>query len=94
MIYINPDKTEGTFNSGGQVEALDMTWYARYKPDVDRIMSGFLWLGFSRLLFKRVPAIIRGAEMVSAYSTDIRNYNAIEIYRADHDWGSIGRPIR
>ena len=71
VIYINLDHAEGSFDYGGQVAALDMAWYARYKEDVDRIMSGFLWLGFLWLVFKRASAIIQGAEMAGDYQADI-----------------------
>jgi len=66
VIYIHLEDAEGTIDYGGTVKALDMSWYERYKEDVDRIISGFLWLGFLWLCFMRASDIINGAGMVYA----------------------------
>ena len=71
VVYIHLEDAEGTLDYGGTVKALDMSWYQRYKEDGDRIIGGFLWLGFLWLLFKRVPAIINGGEMVQEYTAAI-----------------------
>lgn len=73
VIWIHLEDTEGSINYGGTVKALDMSWYERYKEDGDRIIGGFLWLGFLWMLFKRAAAIIKGGEMVSEYGYDIDN---------------------
>lgn len=73
VVYIHLEDAEGSIYYGETVKALDMTWYARYKSDVDRIMSGFLWLGFLWLLFKRASAIIQGAEMATDYGVDVHD---------------------
>lgn len=73
VVYIHLEDAEGSIYYGETVKALDMSWYARYKEDVDRIMSGFLWLGFLWLLFKRASAIIQGAEMATDYGMDIHD---------------------
>lgn len=73
VVYIHLEDAEGTINYGGTCKALDMSWYARYKEDGDRIMSGFLWIGFLWLLFKRASAIIQGAEMATDYGVDIHD---------------------
>lgn len=73
VVYIHLEDAEGSIYYGETVKALDMTWYARYKEDVDRIMSGFLWLGFLWLLFKRASAIIQGAEMATDYGVDVHD---------------------
>lgn len=73
VVYIHLEDAEGSIDYGGTVKALDMAWYARYKEDGDRIMSGFLWLGFLWLLFKRAPAIINGGEMVAEYGSDLED---------------------
>lgn len=46
------------------MSALNLSWYAPYKPTVDAILSGFLWLAFLWTLIKRAPGIIQGASMV------------------------------
>ena len=43
------------YNYGGEVVALDLSWYAQYKPTVDAIVGGFLWLLFLWALFKKAP---------------------------------------
>lgn len=40
-----------------------MTWYQKYKASVDGLLSGFLWLGYLWLLFKRAPAILGGMQL-------------------------------
>lgn len=94
VIYIHLEDAEGTINYGGTVKALDMSWYERYKSDGDRIIGGFLWLGFLWLLFKRAAAIIRGAEMVSDHGVDLGGLDAVEMFKADHNLDSKGRRIR
>lgn len=71
VIYIHLEDAEGQYNYGGMEKALDMTWYQRYKADVDRILSGFMWLAFLWLVFKRASAIIQGGEMITEYANDL-----------------------
>ena len=47
----------------GNMSAINLSWYAPYKQTVDNIVSGFLWLAFVWLVFKRVPNIIQGVGM-------------------------------
>ena len=65
-IYLNDAQSNYGFDYGGTTKALDMAWYEPYKDDVDRIISGFLWLGFLWLCFMRASDIINGAGMVYA----------------------------
>jgi len=94
VVYIHLEDAEGSIYYGETVKALDMTWYARYKEDVDRIMSGFLWIGFLWLLFKRAAAIIRGAEMIYEHNPSADSLDAVQMYYADHNFDTKGRPIR
>lgn len=48
----------------GAVTVLDLSWYTPYKPTVDNIISGFLWIFFLWGLFKRVPSILSGASIL------------------------------
>lgn len=66
VVWIHLEDAEGRYNYGGTVKALDMSWYQRYKADVDRIFGGFLWIAYLWLLFKRLPDIISGAGMAAA----------------------------
>ena len=73
VIWIHLENAESKYgyNYGGKTKALDLTWYQKYKANVDSIVSGFLWLAFLWLLFKRASSIIQGGEMVEQYSADI-----------------------
>ena len=64
VVWIHLEDAEGRYIYGGTVKALDMSWYQRYKPDMDRILSGFLWIAYLWLLFRRLPDIISGAGLV------------------------------
>jgi len=66
VIYIHLDDASSNYGYtyGGITKALDMAWYEPYKEDADRIMSGFLWLGFLWLCFTRASDIINGAGMI------------------------------
>lgn len=59
-----PDVTVLGFNLSGY-SAIDLSWYSPYKSEVDTILSGFMYLGYVWLLFKRLPSIIRGGAMAS-----------------------------
>ena len=53
---------------------LDFSWYAPYKPNVDALLSGFMWLCFVVTLFRRAPAIIRGGAAAESSLGKIDNY--------------------
>ena len=61
IIYIHLGDTEGSYNIGGTVPFLDMSWYSRYKSSGDAIISGFLWALFLWRLYVKLPSIINGA---------------------------------
>lgn len=71
VIWIHLEDAEGKYTYGGKTKVLDMSFYQRYKADADKLISGFLWLGFLWLLFKRASAIIQGSEMLTEYSEAI-----------------------
>ena len=73
VIWVHLENAESKYgyDYGGKTKALDLTWYQKYKANVDTIVSGFLWLAFLWLLFKRASSIIQGGEMVEQYSADI-----------------------
>ncbi len=74
VIWVHLEDAEGKYTYGGPVKALDLSWYQRYKADVDKLISGFLWLAFLWLLFKRAASIIHGGEMYTEYASNIRDY--------------------
>ena len=71
VIWVHLEKAEGKYYYGEKQKILDMSFYQRYKADGDKLISGFLWLGFLWLLFKRASAIIQGADMLTEYSEAI-----------------------
>ena len=73
MLTRFPDATYHGANLS-QYSALDLSWYARYKSRVDSILSGFLWIGYLWLLFKRAPGIVRGAAMIEETNYKIDDY--------------------
>ena len=65
VIWVHLENAESKFgyNYGDKQKIFDMTWYQKYKASVDGLLSGFLWLGYLWLLFKRAPAILNGMQM-------------------------------
>lgn len=59
-IEIHLENAEGGINYGGTAYALDMTWYERYKPTVDILLSSMMWVFFAWRVFTRLPNIING----------------------------------
>ena len=59
VIYIDLGSSN-SWSIGGRQVFLDLTWYAQYKPTVDAILSGFLWLLFAWRFFLRLPGLLRG----------------------------------
>lgn len=52
------------YNYGAKYDVLDLSWYSAYKPTVDAILSGFLWLLFLWGVFKHAPGIIGGGDLM------------------------------
>lgn len=65
VIWVHLENAESKFgyNYGDKQKIFDMTWYQKYKASVDGLLSGFLWLGYLWLLFKRAPAILGGMQL-------------------------------
>lgn len=59
IIYANLGDSE-SFNIGGNVEFINMSWYTRYKPIGDTIIGGFLWILFIWNVYKHLPSILNG----------------------------------
>lgn len=71
-IVINLGNAESKYNYGGSTLALDMSWYARYKPSVDAILSSIMWVVFGWRLFVGLPNIISGVGSTYEMSQDLR----------------------
>ena len=65
VIWVHLENAESKYgyNYGDKQKIFDMTWYQKYKASVDGLLSGFLWLGYLWLLFKRAPAILNGMQL-------------------------------
>ena len=78
VIYIHLENTEGSYNIGGTVAFLDLTWYAKYKPTVDTLISAFLWICFIWRMIVKLPGIISGMPgdfvMASAHQMGIDSH--------------------
>ncbi len=60
------------YDYGTSAVCLDMTWYAPYKPAVDKFLSAVFWLVFVYNTYRNLPNIIRGLGVASGPSgTDI-----------------------
>lgn len=64
VIYINLGATNGSYNIGGQEVFMDLSWYAAYKPTMDAILGGFIWLWLAWRIYLSIPGIISGASGV------------------------------
>lgn len=73
VIWVHFENAESKYgyDYGGKEKMLDLSWYQKYKANVDTLISGFLWLCFLWLLFKRAAAIIQGGEMLAEYGHDL-----------------------
>lgn len=60
VIYIDLSAAETLYDWGPEVVFVDFSWYARYKPTVDVLLSAFLWLVFFWRVGIHLPNIIRG----------------------------------
>lgn len=63
IVYINLADAESQYNWGGLAVALDLSWYARYKPTVDLFLSAVMLLFFVWRVFVHLPGIISGASV-------------------------------
>lgn len=61
IIWIDLGAGSGWFPMGGRVKFLDLSWYSQFKPLMDNISGGFLWLWTGWRLFQSAPGIISGA---------------------------------
>lgn len=60
VIYIPLGSSETSYSIGSDTIFLDLSWYAKYKPTVDAILSAFLWILFIWKLFLKLPGIVSG----------------------------------
>ncbi|MBQ7129895.1 MAG: hypothetical protein IJO21_02485 [Oscillospiraceae bacterium] len=64
VIYIDLSAAEGSYILGQEVVFLDLSWYSRFKPYGDAIISSFLWAWFGWRLLHNIPGLINGSSGV------------------------------
>lgn len=69
------DKT----GEAAKVNMLDFSWYGRYKPAVDKVLSAFMWLGFLWAVYRNLPALMSG--MTVSVMTDTFDKTAGKVER-------------
>lgn len=62
VIYLHFNNSTSSINYGGDVVALDFSWYANYKNTVDNIIVAFCWAVFIFNMIKHIPSLIRGED--------------------------------
>jgi hypothetical protein len=70
-ISIDFSKAESQYNYGGKALALNLSWYTRYKPIADIVLTAFVYVFFIWRFYCRLPEIIRGAGISADYSSRI-----------------------
>lgn len=60
VLYVDLSAAESEYNWGEKVPILDLSWYERYKPTVDVIVSAILWAFFIWRVYIRLPSLISG----------------------------------
>ena len=59
-VTLNLSDAEGSYNIGSDVVMIDLSWYSRYKPTGDLLLSGIIWIGFCMHAYRRIPDILSG----------------------------------
>ena len=70
-ISIDFSKAESQYNYGGKASAINLSWYSRYKPIGDIVLTAFVYVFFIWRFYCRLPEIIRGAGISVDYSAKI-----------------------
>lgn len=71
VVTLNLGAYRGSYGWGkaGTV-TIDFSWYAEYKPLVDNLLAGIIWIHWLWNVYKRIPEIIHGYGMTSERSID------------------------
>lgn len=62
----------GQIAGNAQINLLDVSWYLEYKPLVDDVIVGFVWLVFLWNLFGQLPNIIHGGASALHTTSELR----------------------
>ena len=60
VIYLHFGNSTSDIDYGGDVPAIDFSWYAPYKPIVDTLIVAFCWAVFILNIVRLIPSIING----------------------------------
>lgn len=60
IIYIDLGAATSYYPMGGKTVFLDLTWYSQYKPTMDAILGGFIWLWLAWRVWLSIPGILQG----------------------------------
>lgn len=74
VLYVDLDDAEGDIVWGDRVVFLDLTWYERYKPYGDAIISSFLWAWFGWRLLHNIPGLLNGTSGAVPSSSVFRSW--------------------
>lgn len=61
VITIDLGAAEGSYFFGNETVFIDLSWYSRYKPTVDSLLSAFMWLVFLWRVGIHLPNIVSGS---------------------------------
>lgn len=75
-VYINLGFAESKYDYGAKTYCLDMSWYERYKPTVDALLSAWIWICFIWRVYVRLPGIINGVSSDFEVASNYRDYSA------------------
>jgi len=65
VVSVDFSKAESKYNYGGVAFAMDLSWYSRYKPLGDIIITAFVYAFFIWRFYCRIPELIRGAGIIT-----------------------------
>ena len=72
VVTLNLGSYRGKYGWGGAGKVtIDFSWYAEYKPLVDNLLAGIIWINWLWHTYKRIPEIIHGLGMTTEKAIDI-----------------------
>lgn len=96
VIRINLGAATGDYNYGGDMVLVDFSFYEPYKPQMDAILSAFLWLWFCWRVILNLPGIISGASGVVGSFSDASGVGSrgyIELPNVSFGQASSASPV-
>lgn len=64
-LELNFNNANSKYNYGGKVAYIDLSFYAPYKPTVDKIILAISYIFFFMAMYKNIPSIINGTSAVT-----------------------------